>query len=335
MILELLTNSRMKTARGCMREHLMKYDLGYRPIEDVLALRFGTLVHKGLEAWWKAKKDGLAQELWLELALAAMMGEADPFDLVKAEALLRGYHYRWKDEPYEVLAVEVKFELPLINPATGAASRTWRLAGKIDVVVRDLRDGLIRTVEHKTSSEDITQGSAYWRCLRMDGQVSVYFDGAAALGYEVAACLYDVLGKPGQKPLKATPIEDRKYTKVTAKEPVSRLYANQREFDETPEDYRIRLIESIAEAPDAYYQRGDVVRLETELEEARYDIWQTAQAVQASRLSKRAPRNPDHCRRFGRMCAFFDVCCGAASLEDESKFNRLSDPHVELQEATP
>jgi hypothetical protein len=54
----------------------------------------------------------------------------------------------------------------------------------------------------------------------MDGQVSTYFDGAASLGLDVAGCIYDVIGKPGIRPLQATPVEARKYTKPTKAEPV-------------------------------------------------------------------------------------------------------------------
>lgn len=330
--LELFTISRAKTARGCMKEHLMKYDLGFRPVVEEGPFRFGTLTHRGLEGWYRAIKAGAPQDEWLGLALNDMQGEADPFDLVKAEVLLQGYHLRWQNESYEVLEVEAQFETPLINPETGSASRTWMLAGKIDAIVRCVKTGRILIIEHKTSSEDIRPGSPYWRRLQLDGQVSVYFDGSASLGFNAHACLYDVIGKPGQKPLKATPVEERKYTKPTKTEP-SRLYANQRAEDETPEEYRARLIEAIAADPAGYYQRCEVVRLENELEEARYDIWQTAQAVQRARLIGKAPRNPDHCQRFGRLCGFFDVCCGVASLEDPALFKKLDSPHPELTEA--
>jgi hypothetical protein len=324
--MRILTNSRLKTARSCQREHLFRYELGYRPVEDAHALRFGSLVHLGLEALFLAVMAGLPVQAWLEAALAAVQAEADLFDRVKAEEILRGYFYRWKDEPYEVLAVEAKFELPLINPATGAPSRTWRLSGKLDLVVRDLRDGLVRIMEHKTSSEDVTPGSIYWKRLRMDGQVSVYYDGAASLGHEVTGCVYDVLAKPGIRPLKATPQGSRKY-KANGE-----LYANQREQDETPEEFRIRLVEAISENPAAYYQRGDVVRLESEMEEARFDSWQTAQQIQEALRLGRSPRNPDACVRFGRTCPFFAVCAGDAQLEDESLFPRLDDVHPELSE---
>jgi hypothetical protein len=69
----------------------------------------------------------------------------------------------------------------LINPATGRASQTRQLGGKLDVLVRD-QDSRALIIEHKTSSEDLGPGSDYWRRLRMDPQISTYFVGARALG---------------------------------------------------------------------------------------------------------------------------------------------------------
>lgn len=316
----LLSNSRLKVARSCQREHFNKYVLGFRPLDEGEALRFGTLIHLGLEAWWKASGD----RLQAALDAISAVEDLDPFDRVKAEVMLHGYHFRWCDEPYEVLAVEAHFECELVNPTTGRPSQTWRLGGKLDVIVRCLRTGHVLIIEHKTSSEDITPGSPYWRRLRMDSQVSTYYEGAQALGYDVRGCLYDVLGKPGLRPLKATPVETRKYTKK------GELYANQRAEDETPEEYRERLILDMTADPAGYFQRGDVVRLETEMAEALYDIWQTAQQIRESELAKRHPRNPDACQRYGRLCPYFEVCTGAASLEDPLLFTKSDDVHPEL-----
>ncbi|WP_163869631.1 PD-(D/E)XK nuclease family protein [Myxococcus eversor] len=316
----LLTASRLKDARACQRLHRLRYGEGYRPLEDAGVLRFGTMVHFGLEAWWRATGEDR-----LTAALEAMQSDADGFEQVRAAEMLRGYHYRWQSEQYEVLAVEAAFEAPLRNPTTGQTSRTWRLAGKLDAVVRDMRDGRTLLVEHKTSSEDVGPGSDYWKRLRMDGQVSVYFEGANALGYEVDGCLYDVLSKPGLRPAKATPPDARKYRKDGA------LYAGQREADETSEEYRARLVEAIASEPHRYYQRGEVVRLEGEVDEALSDVWQLGQQLREAELTGRAPRNPDACLRYGRTCAFFGVCSGEASLDDATRFTRSDVVHPELQ----
>lgn len=248
----------------------------------------------------------------------------DPYELAKAQALLTGYHLRWAAEVIEVLGVEVEFRTPLVNPETNHPSKTYALGGKIDAVAR-LADGRLAIVEHKTSSEDIAPGSDYWKRLRLDGQVSVYFDGARALGHDVEVCLYDVIGKPGQKPLKATPEESRKYVAKTGL-----LYANQRASDETPAEYKARIMESIAEDPTGYYARGEVVRLETDMDDARADVWQQAATIRESARTGKAPRNPDSCMRYNRMCSFWPVCTREASLDNPAQYRKTSGVHEEL-----
>ena len=255
------------------------------------------------------------------------MSAADPFELARATAMLTGYHYRWDADMdrYEVLAVEKEFTAPLVNPLTRAASRTWRIGGKLDAVVAERATGRQLIVEHKSASGEVGPGSEYWRRLRIDGQVSLYFDGAKALGYDPQGCLYDVLSKPGQRPLRATPEESRKYTKD------GRLYAAQRDRDETPDEYLARIIDAIAADPNGFYQRGEVVRMERELSEAQHDIWQIGKQVRESDLAGRWPRNPDACVRYGQTCSFFDVCTGEASLDDENRFRRSYEVHPELE----
>lgn len=329
---DVLTNSRIKVARACLREHHYRYTLGIRPAQDADELRFGSLMHLALEQWFLATQQGVLGDERLNRALAALEVEKDPFDRARAEVLMIGYDARWADEPLEILAVERVFTGPMVNPETGASSRTWRRGGRLDVVWRDLRDGLRRVTDHKTSGEDIRQGSEFWRRTRMDSQISTYFEGARQLGYDVVGWVHDVIAKPGLRPLKATPVEDRKYTKPTAKEPVSRLYANQRETDETPAEFRMRLAEAVQAEPEAFYQRAEIVRLENELKEAMLDDWQFGQYLRDSVRTGIAPRNPDACRRFGRTCSFFDVCSGTASIDDPFRFKRVDVVHPELTE---
>lgn len=316
----LLTSSRLSSARACQRLHRLRYIDGWRPVgEEARPLRFGHAMHAGLEAWLKAPETER-----LDAALAGIPPGLDPFEQVTLEVMLRGYDARWADEPYKVLGVEQEFVTEIRNPRTGRPSQTWKLAGKIDAMLLDLRDGRILICEHKSSSQDIGVGSEYWKRLRIDGQVSVYFDGARALGLDPDACLYDVLRKPGLRPYRATPEASRRYKADGS------LYANQRDRDETPAEFRDRLIEAIAADPDAYYRRGEVVRLEAEIDEARWDIWQLGQQIRDAELEKFAPRNPDACVRFGRTCEFFDVCCGEASLDDPARFTRVEKVHAEL-----
>lgn len=127
--LPLLTVSSARTFRTCPRKYELAYEKGIRPKETAGALHFGTKVHKGLEVWMQTRD--------LDASLAAMRTDvAYDFDDAKAEAMLRGYDARWRDEPLDVLGVEVQFTAPLQNPETGAASRTWELGGKLDAIVR-------------------------------------------------------------------------------------------------------------------------------------------------------------------------------------------------------
>lgn len=324
--LRLLTNSEQRTFRRCSVEHHYAYELGYRSLADSAeSLRFGSLFHLGLEAWWRAYATPDHQ---LDAALDAMRPHAlDDYDYARASVLMQAYDVRWGDEEdVEILGVELEFRAELRNPLTGAASRTFRLSGKLDALVLNHADSRVYFVEHKTSGEDIGPGSRYWQRQQLDSQISTYFAGARALGFgEIAGCLYDVIGKPKHAPLKATPEEKRKYTKKDG-----RLYADQRAEDETPDEYRERLIAAITEDPDKYFQRQLVVRLPDEQRDAAFDAWQTARQIREAELAGVHIRNVASCERYGRLCSYFPVCTRTATLEDLTLYERVANVHPEL-----
>lgn len=327
--LSVLSNSAIACYRRCPREYSFRYVAMRRPRRSSEALRFGTFFHLGLEHWWATPGEPADK---LEAALVMMRARAasneddsDPFELVKAEELMLGYTARWGDAGYDTVGVEVPFEVPLVNPDTGAASKTYRLGGKIDVIAR--KDGELEIIEHKTTSDDITGGSDYWRNVSAtDAQVSTYISGAKAAGHNVVRCTYDVVRKVGLRPKRATPEEARRYTKA------GKLDARQRLDDETPEEFRARVRADIAEDPSKYYARGPIVRLEADEREHAGDVWQTAWFMREAENAKRFPRSPGSCRRFNRFCDYFDVCSGVANINDDSRFRTASAPHEELSE---
>lgn len=355
---ELLTVSRRRDFDACKRLHRYKYVLGIRAVRDAESARFGTMFHGGQETWWSVPLEPVR----LEMALAKIREiwcagegdhEPDEFELVRAEELMRGYHYRWIGDVYEPVAIEHEFRIPLVNPATGARSKLYDVGGKMDGIVRD-RAGGLWLVEHKTTTMDISLGSEYWNRLRLDGQVSTYYDACDTIGYPVVGCLYDVAKRPLLRPQLATPEDQRKMTqgkrcktcKGTGLHPYSpaaacvdcngstwaeapRLYAGQRDTDETPDEYRARVRAHIAENPDAYFMRGTVVRLDSEITENRYDLWHTAKLMRQLERDGIAPRNPDACVRYGRTCEYFSVCSGETSIDDPVRFRRSS-IHPEL-----
>lgn len=221
---------------------------------------------------------------------------------------------------------------------------------------------LVMNVEHKSSSLEIGPGSPYWQRLILDAQVSVYKQGVRSFGFEPVATLYDVVRKVAIRPQLATPVEERQYTKPKDRackeckkkapapaphvedvdgvavgcvdgrivtDPGGRLYANMRDRDETPEEYRERVRADIAANPEKYYQRGMVVRLAQEELDAQADAWELAKQLRESQLRNRWPRNPEACDAYGQFCPYWSVCTGEATIDDPTRF-RDADKHEEL-----
>lgn len=322
--LRVVTNSELRAHRACARRHHYAYTLKRRPRLVSDALKFGTIWHLGLEAWWLTSGDPPAR---LTAAVTRMRREqSDAFALVMAEEMMIAYTARWGDAPLRTVAVEVSFDAPLVNPETESPSKLFRIGGKIDAIAID-EDGRHVIVEHKTTAADIEEGSLYWKKVRtLDTQVSTYIQGARALGYEVDRCIYDVARKPALRPLKATPEADRKYTKAGL------LYANQRDRDESPEEYRLRLREELQDRPERYFARGDIVRLAADEREHAFDLWQQTKLLREAEVAGFAPRNPDACSQFGQ-CPYFAVCSGEATIDDEILFRSADTAHEELENA--
>lgn len=312
--LPIITTTEIRTYKRCREEHRLAYVRGFRPLKREQPLAFGSVVHAGLESWWRHHDP--------ERALAAArahedFADLDPWEAIRLEVMLAGYHVRWIEAAadWETLHVEASF----------FALRTgYKLGGKLDAVARHRPTGRVAVVEHKTSSEDVSAGSTYWRRLTLDDQVGIYVEGLQALGLRADLVLYDVLVKPSREPLLATPVEARRYRKDGG------LYAAQREHDESPDDYRARLLDYVAERPDEHFRRAEVVRLDHEREQARRDVHRVAQDILRTDPSEPEPKSPDACKRYGRLCPYFEVCLGEADLDDPTRFRRAKNPHEEL-----
>ena len=338
---DLLTISALRCYRACPRRYWYRYALGVRAVaEEDAALAFGSLIHVGLEAWLRGGRAA---------ALEAMASQsADEVTHVKAEQLLIGYDLRWKDAGLEVLAVESEFRADMVNPATGAPAKSWGIGGKIDAIVRLAGRDLV--MEHKTTSEDAGPGTEYQRRLRLDGQVSLYFDGARALGFSPTGCLYDVLVKPridlGAVPLvedgakvvlgpdgQRVRTKDGKKWRETGDAALGYTVQTR---PETLDEFRGRLADLIGSRLETMYQRCEVVRIGDELRDAQEDIWQSAQMLRAALTRSKSagrcllPRNPGACFEYHRPCAYLDVCEGTARIDDPDRFSIVENVHSEL-----
>jgi hypothetical protein len=297
------SKTEVQAFRRCRQEHHLAYDLRRRPLVKSDALRIGSAYDAGQGVWWRT--------LDLRAACAAATAKAgDAFEAEKVCAMLRGYDARWRDEPYDVLAVQQVGVSPL--PFEGE-----ELVVVFDAVVRKHEDGRVALIESKSSSEDIEPGAWFWNRTRLDIQISHYLAAALRMGFDATECIYDVSRKPAIKPLKK--VAEVKMTKGTKNEP-PRPYANQQLEDETPAEYGARCLAEIIEAPQKFYQRATIVRLADEARAAAKDLHDTVSEMRDAAELGRHPRNPDQCQRFGSVCPYFAVCTGAARIDDDSLF---------------
>lgn len=314
----LLTHSRLACFRACPRRHLYRYEYGLRPIEESEPLRVGKAFALAVETDAKGGD--------VEAALAGQV--EDVFELGKVAAMFTVHKEHWAGQTEQHVAAELPFDIALVNPETGAATPIWRLAGKIDRIVR-LEDGRIALKEYKSTSRDFAPGADYWLRLQLDMQLSLYLLAARELGYDVSTILYDVTRRPALRPLKATPVEARKFTKDGA------LYKTQRDKDETPAEYAARCTESLTADPVRSFARIEIARTDADLDECRGELWSQQLVIREAQRSKRWWRNPEACvSATGQKCDFLPVCQNAdLDTVTPQGFRRVENVHEELTEA--
>lgn len=301
-------------------------------------------------------------------ASAANGNESQLVILAKCRALLRGYHERWVDAGYKALAVETTVTAGLRNPTTGASSRTFTLAGKLDVIAESPTGERI-IIDHKTTTADIAPGSVYWSQLAVESQPSHYMLLEWQNGRKVDAALWDAVRKPtigvasvpvldadglkivldanGQRVLNASTkakksCETCKGDGLTdaGKDCPCTLGKPRQTADTaagyvlqtrpmTPAEVETRIYEDIQTRPDWYFQRQPVPRLDAEIMEHAEEVWGHAQDLIAARRAQRWPRNSGACLLYGSACKFLPLCSGHDTPESD-RWVRKENVHAEL-----
>jgi len=347
-----LTHSQIQTTMTCARKGHLAYGLGIRPATEAQPLRMGRAFHLG----WELRAGGLTPDN----AVLGVMAEYDKHQpdnghldawLVEREIvarLLSAYFWYWQntDDVIKWVASELAFELPVVNPETGRSSRTFTLAGKIDGVA--LISGRRVLVEHKTTSSDLDITGDYWRRLRIDSQVSIYYLAAMQLGYCVDVVVYDVVRKPSIRP-RQIPLLDACDHKIVRDKHGKRIMNNNgtprqsadtakgyvlQTRTETPQEYGERLTADIGERPEWYFARREVARTKDDLLDTQYELWQVAKIIHECDKHGRWPRNTQACIGFGK-CPYFDLCTSNYDLNSgvvPEGYVRVDDVHQELIE---
>lgn len=263
------SHSQLATFRRCPREHHYRYVDRIEAVKTAEPLVAGKRIHGALGAWHR----GETAHPWVAL------------DKPLERALMRGYATRWAGSALAVTQTDIPFTISIGG---------IRMVGELDAIGD--YEGSRMIVEHKTSSEDIAPGSAYWRRVTTsDAQVSTYLYASAQLGLGAERILYDVLRKSALRGKKG----------------------------ETDDELEQRAVDDMIDRPEHYFQRAEITRLADEHAAFERDIAGTVRLLQATvNDAQPAPRNPDSCHKFGRECDFYSVCFTGGSINDDSRFKQ-------------
>lgn len=265
--------------------------------------------------------------------------DRDALVLAKCRGLMFGYHHRWIDgiASYRVLEVEKARTAAVVNPETGRTSRSFLLAGKIDVNVFQISSNRDLIVDHKTTSSDIGPDSPYWRQLVVEAQPTHYMLLEWQNRRKHDGALWDVVKKPGIKPRALTKAEVKEiaHTGMYFGREVSeqaKALAAQPNAREDHELYEARLAHSCTiEKPNEYFARQMVPRLDGDVVKYAKHLWQHGQNILASRkLSlEQLPPNSGACMLYGTPCKFLGLCSGHDRI-DSGKWVHKAQRHPEL-----
>ena len=140
--------------RNCRRACHWRYVKQIVPLaDDERPLRFGTVIHQCVELW----HGGLGLDgVLAHIDRCFVNRAAEPVqkqDWHYARAMMNAYAARYVVEPWDVVALEKEFTGEIINPATGAKSKSFVLSGKVDGIVKK-PDGSHCLLEHKCLAGD-------------------------------------------------------------------------------------------------------------------------------------------------------------------------------------
>lgn len=270
----ILTNSSIGQFKNCRKAWYQRNVECLVPRIQSRARGIGTAVHKGLET-------GNIEEALKEFGdvFPNSQEEADALETNKAiiQAMLEGYFERFGRGFHGGTAqTEMKYEIDIINPATGAKSKTFKLAGKVDALI--MQNGRYWLVEYKTAGQ---VGKSYIDKLQLDTQITTYIYGVQRMmNIKIDGVIYRVLRKPT--------------IKQTKKENLNQ--------------YLDRLIADYKERPEFYFFEEKLYRSQDDLAEFEAELWDLTQDMLKCMRENRWYKNTSRCMDWGN-CEYMPLCC--------------------------
>jgi hypothetical protein len=320
------TYSMWSLFRNCRKAVDWRYLQQLVPLERDRNLHFGSIIHECLQAWHQ--RHDLQEVLALidQHCPNRLQDENQRRDWHLATAMMKGYAARYPAEEFESLALEKAFEGPIINPATGAASRTFTLAGKVDGIVRIGGEHFI--LEHKTAGQ---LDADYLERLWTDFQITIYAHYVEqTMGVPITGILYNVLAKAKLQQGKGETEEEyqARRAELLAKSKTGKTTAKRR-LPESDDEFQQRLAEKYAD-PEMFHRemlylsrdRFDILRAE---------LWELTQAFLDARRRGVFYQNTAFCFNYQRPCAYFALCRSNGNPNVIENFYQRVTPNEELR----
>lgn len=352
-----ITYSSITQFLNCRKKYQFRYIRGLDSRIPEKSLVIGSIFHKALEMWFSRMKakgactpdDVVAVLRWVNLQFYMLQEglkekdilpeivrdglEDGQFQITNQEykewyylvrVMFKSYTSRWGYEDLSVIDIERKFTVPVVNPKTGHASRTYQLRGKVDLLCSDPEcPDMHLVVEHKTVS---TISEDYVRRLPMDFQLILYVGALKDTGMPINGVVYDCVEKPASQTCRQKTGEtEDEFNERKAENPRVR-----RKWPESDADFEARLT-AFYEDPDKFL-RKEVLVSDEDIARVRAELWQIAKEMRIASREQAYTLNLSHCMAYFKLCPFFDLC---ASNEDphvlEDRYLRRA-PHSELED---
>ena len=323
-----LTYSALNTFRNCPRKYKHRYIDNLRPRARAEALSFGGIVHGAIELWYRTVHNPMRLAIVLD-TMDQQFPERNVDDLQKshwhlARAMFTGYARRYATEDFEIVEVEKEFVGEIRNPDTGRQSQTFRIAGKVDAIVR-CHDGMY-LLEHKTAA---SIDANYLDKLWTDTQISLYTHYLREMGYPIVGVIYNVLLKSRLKQSRGeTQAEyEVRHAELAAKNKSGKSTAK-RQLPESDADFQVRLAEWYAR-PEAFH-REFIYLSEDRLAMLQDEVWEITQQYLDARRRGKWLLNTSNCFSYQRPCEYLAYCQSGFNPNVADNLYQIALPHEEL-----
>lgn len=376
-----ITVSMYRCGNKCMFKLLLAYIKGIRPDRPAKPFRMGDAFHLSQQRRSERPDVPIAQivgEIMAEYGETRTKRRLTPQEFyeqeiekaqIAASMLAHHWYYEQLDNTYTVIENESSFEIPLVNPDALEVSGDYVLAGKKDKVVK-LSDGRVMLQEFKTTSDDLSPKSNYWKRWSVDRQIALYFIACEMNNMPIDGVILDVCKKPSaaSKPKKlsqkatAELLLTARYNvtwrgeeepsfvcdcKIDLK-PNAFCTVDGTEVDlvpgkkegtftmtETLRMFQARLIADICRRPGEFFVRKVIDRTKPQIKEAMGDFWDWAKNLNEAIRNNRFPKNDYACTGFG-VCEYLDLCSTGFDPHNYEHlpdgFVKVDDVHQELME---